>query len=383
MGGVVSGITSALMGDPAQNNYSGNYDAATGGMNANIASQNDLIKQIQTQATSGASPSDIIAKQMSNQNLAQTQGLIGSQRGINPGLASREAANMGANINQQAAGQMAAQRAQEQQNANQLQAGIYGNIGNEYTGQQSTAAQSSLSQNSANAQGTAGLMGGIAQAGMMFLKDGGEVQPQNYDIGGVVGDLIGGAKSYFGKLLHPSDTPAAASVQPENGQAKSQFFNPYKGKDDGSSSSAGGGQKASSQDSYNQNLNQYGKGIANLAGGLAGRVGNLASGLFSSGDSGFGSYGAGDPYAGPDLSSAGTMLAAKGGMINGETYAALGKMIPGKAKAKGDNLKNDTVPAMLSPKEIILPRSVTLHPDAPEKAKQFVAAVLAKKRMKK
>jgi len=63
--------------------------------------------------------------------------------------------------------------------------------------------------------------------------------------------------------------------------------------------------------------------------------------------------------------------------------ASNGKLVPGKAKAKGDSTKNDTVPAMLSPGEIVLPRSVTQAKDAPEKAAKFVAEVLAKKRRKK
>ena len=53
--------------------------------------------------------------------------------------------------------------------------------------------------------------------------------------------------------------------------------------------------------------------------------------------------------------------------------------VPGFATG-GDSAKNDTVPAMLSPGEGVLPRSVMLAPDAPEKAKAFVAAIRAKKR---
>ncbi len=44
----------------------------------------------------------------------------------------------------------------------------------------------------------------------------------------------------------------------------------------------------------------------------------------------------------------------------------------------GNSLKNDTQPAMLSPKEIVLPRSITMAPDAPEQAAEFVRALLKK-----
>lgn len=59
-----------------------------------------------------------------------------------------------------------------------------------------------------------------------------------------------------------------------------------------------------------------------------------------------------------------------------------GGTVPGDAKVSGDSLKNDKVPAMLSPKEIVLPRSVTMHPDAPRKAAEFVAAVKARSKKK-
>lgn len=63
-------------------------------------------------------------------------------------------------------------------------------------------------------------------------------------------------------------------------------------------------------------------------------------------------------------------------------YASLGGYVPG-AGIGMDSPANDTVPAMLSPKEIVLPRSVTLAEDAPERAKAFVEAILAAKKKKK
>lgn len=57
---------------------------------------------------------------------------------------------------------------------------------------------------------------------------------------------------------------------------------------------------------------------------------------------------------------------------------AFGGEIAGYAKG-GDHPSNDTVPAMLSPGEIVLPRSITKADDAPEKAKAFVEAIRAKR----
>lgn len=62
------------------------------------------------------------------------------------------------------------------------------------------------------------------------------------------------------------------------------------------------------------------------------------------------------------------MLASKGGKVpSGEK-----KLVP------GDSPKNDVVPAMLSPKEIVIPRSITMGKNAPERAAKFVAHCLAK-----
>jgi hypothetical protein len=60
-----------------------------------------------------------------------------------------------------------------------------------------------------------------------------------------------------------------------------------------------------------------------------------------------------------------------GGRISPEQYKDGGK-IPGKAKVPGDSPKNDTKLIAASPGEVVLPRSVTQSPDAPEKAKKFM-----------
>jgi hypothetical protein len=57
----------------------------------------------------------------------------------------------------------------------------------------------------------------------------------------------------------------------------------------------------------------------------------------------------------------------------GEMNAAMGKL------AKMDNEKNDTIPAMLSPGEIVIPRSIVNAPNAPMAAAKFVQALLENK----
>ena len=64
----------------------------------------------------------------------------------------------------------------------------------------------------------------------------------------------------------------------------------------------------------------------------------------------------------------------RNGMANGGSVnAAMGKL------AKMDNEKNDTIPAMLSPGEIVIPRSVVNAPNAPMAAAKFVQALLENK----
>jgi len=75
----------------------------------------------------------------------------------------------------------------------------------------------------------------------------------------------------------------------------------------------------------------------------------------------------------------GAVAGAKLGAELGSKFASGGE-IKGRTKFKGDTRSNDTVPAMLSPGEIVLPRTVAQAPDAPEKAKDFVSAIKSKKK---
>jgi hypothetical protein len=67
-------------------------------------------------------------------------------------------------------------------------------------------------------------------------------------------------------------------------------------------------------------------------------------------------------------------LAAQGGNVK----AGKGQ----KAVKPDDSLSNDKIPTMLSEDEIVLPRSVTTHPMAPEKAAEFVRRTLANRKRK-
>jgi len=67
---------------------------------------------------------------------------------------------------------------------------------------------------------------------------------------------------------------------------------------------------------------------------------------------------------------------AQGGEVHDhEICMKIGGTVPGQAQVPGDSTQNDTVPARLSPHEIVLPRSVAQAPNAPQEAAKFVGDI--------
>lgn len=60
------------------------------------------------------------------------------------------------------------------------------------------------------------------------------------------------------------------------------------------------------------------------------------------------------------------------GFVPAPPKLASGGPVPGRAPVAGDSPRNDTVMALLSPGEVVLPRSIAMHPNAPELAAAFV-----------
>jgi hypothetical protein len=123
-----------------------------------------------------------------------------------------------------------------------------------------------------------------------------------------------------------------------------------------------GQQNAYNYDALKANIDaQNAAGKRQFWGGVAGAVGGALSpggvltGLFKGG----GQEGNGGPGVGYGINAM-----SQGGQVPGQ--AASGAM---------DSRTNDTVPAMLSPGEIVLPRSITMAPDAGERARLFVQEV--------
>lgn len=147
------------------------------------------------------------------------------------------------------------------------------------------------------------------------------------------------------------------------------------------------GQQQNAMNSYQQGAlgqqaNVLGlQGNANTANaGVSQQVAGQQGGLFkSAGTALLGFSGGGQvPENGGPASEFGRLCMSRGGVVSGEELSAEMMPVPGKASVAGDSPKNDTVPARLSPGEIVIPRSIAQHPNAPDMAAKFVAAVMAK-----
>jgi hypothetical protein len=247
-------------------------------------------------------------------------------------------------------------------------------------------------------QGAQGLIGGGlngAGAALGLLAEGGEVE--KFDTGGVAGSGVyvnsvpmndqqwnaaaaASAPMASAPIVQPS-APAASPNAP-----KSMFAQTLKGINSNPSSAA----KSSAQGPFslgstpgatalNQGLSSFGKGI-----------GSAMSKMFASSPQTVATAGgAADVDSAPISSGAELagdgpqMAAAYGGNVGGKLKS--GGHVPGKPKVGGakNSYANDTVKALLSPGEIVIPRNITMGKDPINQSAKFVQSVLAKRRVKR
>lgn len=379
------------------------------GNQSNVFSQQQgLADQLQGMVNgTGPNPALQQLQNTTGQNVANQAALMAGQRGAgsNAGLLARQAAQQGGSIQQQSVGQGALMQAQQQMaamSALQQQQGMMGNLATQQVGQQAGAltgynqmAQSeqqsllnALGQynnarvgmqsniNSSNAgiagitaKGQQDLFGGALKgAAMAGGAYGGEVPA--YADGG---EVQNGPTSFAGKFLNgwmnelkPLDNspiqPASPSPTLEKG---SNAMGALIGKGIKAFASSGAPAAMAEGGEIPQNFTE-----------------KLRNALQNPMGAGMDSPYNPDAIFMPEGEKAGKEFIKKEDKPK-ENKFSKGAVVPGSAAFGGDNVKNDKVPAMLSPKEIVLPRSVTLGANAPEKAKQFVAAVLAKNGMRK
>lgn len=325
----------------AQNQYQG---VTTG--------ENALAGQLQAQAN-GQGPSLAAGQLMqgTNANIAKTASMIASQKGISPALAARQAADTAASSNQAAAGQSAQLKSQEQLNAQSGLSNLYGTEGNQAISQQGMLQGAQSGQNAQLVNQSLGVQGISANAAAQ------NTQNTNATTQGIFGSAGKALALAGGGEVHPFHAHLArlfadgGMVDPISGGVQVPGSNPFpwmtlsSNKDSGSNFFGVSGKKAAPADP------------------MAG-----ASQIASNGAS--------------DLGGAGGTLEGVNGIVSSLGPLAIaadeGAEVPGDGMVNGDSPKNDTVPALLSPKEIVLPRSVTMSDDAPEKAMEFVEAIKGK-----
>lgn len=331
VGGAAQGLASALT---AQNTFqaSAPTSAATVG-----TEQAGLAGQLENESA-GNGPNPAQAQYLQNAGqIAQSQAATyAGNRALNPGLAARQAGNAAANVQQTAAGTAGIQQAQQQLAA---QGQLEGLTGQEQQGAlYSQGINAQTAQNNTNSvnQTEGGILGGGASAIESLLAKGGVVKKM--DTGGSV------------PLPNLSNDAAVSSYD---------GFGSSSGKSGGSGGDGGAG------------------GLMSLAALLAkgGKVPSSHVGKFLSSS----------PTSTPKrpISMSPGMLVQQPGSPSLMTSGGKVAVQNSKEKAvkSGDSLKNDKVPTLLSENEIVIPRHITMGPNAPQKAAAFVQAVLNKRKM--
>lgn len=377
-------------------------DAYTGAQNS-LASQQALMQALQAQNGiqnqsqvynqmqgiangTGPNPAQAMLNNTTGQNIQNQAAMMAGQRGAgaNVGLMSRQAGQVGAGIQQNAAGQGAALQAQQSLNAMNAAGNIAGNqVANQMgattansqaqQNEQQQLLQAQAAANNANVamqsninSGNAGLtgksmdqqsqmVGGLMNGiGMLAAAKGGEVQKfadggTPYNLGTYNLGNTAPAPSPFG-IGVAGVSPAAApgpglgvdASMPQSDFAKSmKNWSAYANPGDVAKP-----QTQSAQSS--QNSQPLAQGMASMVSGL------------------------------------GAAMAAKGGQIHDYRGggSVMAKNSNEKAVAKGNSYANDKIPALLSEGEVVIDRDTMQSKDPVNAAARFVQAVLAKKRGK-
>lgn len=303
-----------------------------------IGNQSSVFNQLQGVANgTGPNPAAAALQQATGANIANQASLMAGQRGAgaNTGLIARQAAQQGANTQQQAAGQAATLQAQQSLGAlNQM-----GGIAGQQVGQQAGALQGF---NAAAQQNQGQLMTGQnAQNQLNAGVAAGNTATQ----GKLIGGLLGGAGAVMGM-------GGGGQVSPLNGMDETPFNSPNSA---GSSTNSqmyaarGGAVVADAPSSF---VGRHLKGLSTVAMAHGGHVDAMLS--------------PGETYVPPSK-------------IHAKDPISAGERIPGKPKVKGNSYQNDTVPKKLEKGGIVIPNSIMQSEDPHAAAAKFVQAVLAKK----
>lgn len=380
----------------------------TGQANQGANTQNNLTSMLTARANGqGPNPAQAQLNQNTGQNIQQQAALMAGQRGAgaNAGLLARQNAQQGAATQQNAVGQAATLNANQQIAAqNQLQGLAASQVGQ---GQGSlnalTGAVQGYGQAQQNEQGilqnanTAANNANVAmQSNINNVNSGVSAgnQSQNSNIiGGITGALSGATAMQAGAKAGALAHGGAVHRYADGGWTNNV------------STSGPQIEATQRQDIKTADLSKAGQ---QLTGALKSKFGTKADSapadLIQQPQLGsqFAAQGPGlglDTNLGKPSSFVGSYLMADGGKVPamvspGEGYLSpenvkkvlagadamqLAEKVPGKPKVKGDSLKNDTVKTTLQEGGVVLPRHITTHKMASEKAAAFVHHAAAKK----
>lgn len=289
--------------------------------------------------------------QATGQNASNQAALMASQRGAsaNTGLIARQAAQQGANLQQQAVGQGATLQAQQSLGAlGQLQGqqANMANLANSQVNQQQAATQNLGQQALGNQANIYGLQSNMNNTNASLANT--LAQGQLQLMGNVAGG-IGGAAN----LLKAGPAAAAPAMLGA-----------------GAGDAIAGGAAAS----LPLMVAAQGGKVPEITKGPRSKIGQMHHGMYAEGGKVPALVSPGEIYLKPkDVNK----------VADGKKSPMDGEKIKGKAKVKGakDSYANDTVHKKLDEGGIVLPRSVTQSKDAPQKAAEFVAAILNRKQL--
>ncbi len=254
--------------------------------------------------------------------------------------------------------QLAFIQALQAQNGIQNQANVYGQLGQIAQGQGPNPAQAMLANSTgANVANQAALMAGQRGAG---------ANPA----------LIARQAAMQGGALQQQAAGQGAAMQAQQQLAAINAMGGIAGQQVGQQANALQGYQQGAlgqqQNVYNAIGNQNNaavaaaKNVTDANGVKQERTAKTIGSLVNAGGAALGMAGGGE-VGGPS-SMLGRALMAGGGAV-----------VPGKVKHE-DSLKNDKVPAMLSPGEIVIPVTVAQGKDPAGESAKFVAAIMAKKK---
>lgn len=428
---------SANLAPTTQVDYTAPQQQALGNINQGynqsqslLGQQQDLANQFAAQSRGeGYNPAMSALNQRTGENISQQAALAAGTRGAgaNAGLIAANNARQGAALQQQSVGQGAVLQAQQSNQALQGQMAQQNNILGNIQGQQGiqgnlygAATNANTAQNNTNVNNT-----GMSQ-GLNAKVEAENAAANQKTNSGLWGGIAGGITSApLGGLLGGSGGGGGGGggfykggeVQPEHDEEHldkiARIYHPQMYANGGEanfgvqgSSTTSVGQPSESNykggDSTNINIKLPSKWPGSKEGAEKGAESGAATEGSAATDGSAtltGSQGAaastGDVAASGGAEAAGGLELAGGaetasaagglGALAGEGELALvalksGGQVPGKAKVNHDAYKNDTVPAMLSPGEVVIDLNTLKDKGKLGKMARFVAANIERKK---